>query len=79
MLNTGTMAEAIASWAQHYEANPQAARDRLAHMAKHGTPEGHHAERVAAALALTPLDQRCEHWGDKRDCIQCSTEAWIQP
>jgi hypothetical protein len=69
-------AEAIAAWTIHYEANPQAARARLQHMAKHGTPNGHIAERVGAGLALTPHQYRCEHWGDTRNCVQCLTEQW---
>jgi uncharacterized protein YerC len=66
-------AEAIAAWTLHYEADPTAARVRLQHMQKHGVPEGHIAERVGAALALTPRDQRCEHYGDRRNCVQCAT------
>ena len=69
-----TRAEAIAAWTAHYEANLVAARDRLAHMAKHGTPEGHIAERAGAAIALTPRENRCEHYGDRTNCVQCLTE-----
>jgi hypothetical protein len=49
-----TRADAIAAWTAHYEARPAAARDRLIHMQKHGTPEGHIAERAGASIALTP-------------------------
>jgi len=69
-----TRAEAIAAWTAHYEGNLAAARDRLAHMAKHGTPEGHIAERAGAAIALTPRENRCEHYGDRTYCVQCLTE-----
>jgi hypothetical protein len=69
-----TQAEAIAAWTAHYEADLGAARARILHMNKHGIPEGHIAERVGAAIALTPHENRCEHYGDRTNCVQCFTE-----
>jgi len=69
-----TRAEAIAAWTSHYEADLGAARARILHMNKHGIPEGHIAERAGAAIALTPRENRCEHYGDRTNCVQCLTE-----
>lgn len=44
-------------------------------MRHHGIPEGRHAELLGASLALTPPENRCIHWGDKTNCVQCLTEA----
>jgi hypothetical protein len=68
--------EAIAAWTLHYESDLAAAGARLQHMQKHGTPDGHIAERLGAAIALTPPEYRCEHYGDKRNCGQCHTARW---
>jgi hypothetical protein len=70
-----TVAEAVAAWTLHYEADTTAARERIDHLRKHGIPEGHHAELLGASLALTPPENRCVHWGDKTNCVQCMTEA----
>jgi hypothetical protein len=67
-------AEAVAAWTLHYEADPARARDRLVHLRTYGVPVGHTAELIGATLALTPQDQRCTHWGDKRTCPQCLLE-----
>jgi len=68
--------EAIAAWTLYFEADLASARARLEHMQKHGVPEGHVADRLAAAVALTPPEQRCEHYGDRRNCGQCHTAQW---
>jgi hypothetical protein len=47
-------------------------------MSKHGIPNGHMAERVGAALALTPEEHRCAHLGDSRYCAQCVTDALVE-
>jgi hypothetical protein len=75
MNRTGTRSEAVAAWTIHYETNTAAARERLTQMRTHGIPEGHHAELLGASLALTPPENRCVHWGDKTNCVQCLTES----
>jgi hypothetical protein len=74
---TTNRAQAVAAWTLHYEANPDAAKARLADMRAHGVPEGHTAEKLGASQALTPREHRCAHWGDDRYCTQCMTEAWL--
>jgi hypothetical protein len=68
-------AEAVAAWTLHYEADTTAARERIDHLRQHGIPDGHHAEWLGAALALTPAEDRCVHWGDRNYCVQCLTES----
>jgi hypothetical protein len=75
---TASRAEAVAAWTLHYEANPGAAKARLADMRANGVPEGHTAEKLGAFLALTPREHRCAHWGDDRYCSQCVTEKWAE-
>jgi hypothetical protein len=69
-----TRAEAVAAWTLHYEANTAKAVDRIQHMRQHGIPEGHTAEWLGACLALTPPEDRCAHWGDRKNCTQCLSE-----
>jgi len=68
---TAIRAEAVAAWTLVYEADTAKALGRIQHMLKHGIPEGHHGEWLGVCLALTPVADRCEHWGDRKTCIQC--------
>jgi hypothetical protein len=79
---TATRAEAVAAWTLHYEADTAKALARIQHMrhhgipeghhgipeGHHGIPEGHHGEWLGACLALTPVEDRCAHWGDRKYC-----------
>jgi hypothetical protein len=71
---TASRPEAVAAWTLHYEADPHAASTRIVHMRQHGIPDGHLAEYLGAGLALTPRENRCDHWGDKTNCPQCLLE-----
>jgi hypothetical protein len=66
--------DAVGAWLAYYEARPEAALERAAHMSEHGTPEGHQGEWLGAALASTPPERRCEHWGDPLTCPDCHRE-----
>jgi hypothetical protein len=71
---TATRSEAVAAWTLHYEADTAKALDRIQHMRQHGIPDGHHGEWLGACLALTPREDRCAHWGDRKNCTQCLSE-----
>jgi hypothetical protein len=64
---------AIAAWGVHFEANRGEAlafRDEL--NATGGWPPAEYrAKALGLSVALTPLEHRCEHYGDARYCPQC--------
>ena len=33
--------------------------------------QAEHGEWLGASLALTPVPDRCAHWGDRKTCTQC--------
>ena len=72
MPTTSTRAEGVAAWTLHYQADPAKALDRIQYMRRHGVPDGHRGEWLGACLA--PAEDRCAHWGDRKNCVQCMTE-----
>ena len=69
-----TMAEAVAAWTLHYEADTDAARARAQELRK-SLPDGRRAELLGACLALTPAQDRCEHWGTAKPAPNASPHS----
>jgi hypothetical protein len=74
---TNDQGRAVAAWTAHHDAHPEAAIERLRHIQQHGVPEGHEGEWLGANLALTPLEKRCDHSGDKTTCPTCLHEELV--
>jgi hypothetical protein len=75
MATLGEFGEAVAAWTLHYEADTTAARDRIVEMRKHVIPDDRRAELLGASLALTPVQDRCAHWGNRNYCVQCLPDS----
>lgn len=63
--------QGVAAWTLHYEGKTADAHSRVVGMRRHGIPKGHIDEYLGAVQSLTPVADRCPHWGDRTYCPQC--------